>query len=53
MKIMRPKKYFEEDVTRGRIDHLIEQLYVKLQNYKTIKLNPYEEIDQSIKKYFT
>lgn len=24
MKIMRPKKYFEEDVTKGRIDHLIE-----------------------------
>lgn len=50
MKIMRPKKYFEEDVTRGRIDHLIEHripwLILGLLGgiFSTIIISKYESI---------
>jgi len=46
------KKYFN-GLCENSIDHLIKQLDIKLQNYKTLKINPYEEIEKSIKKYFT
>ena len=40
-------------ICEDSIDYLIKQLHIKLQNYKTIKINPYQEIEKSIKKYFT
>ena len=45
------KKKDFNGICENSIDYLIEQLYTKLQNYKTIKINPYKDIEISITKY--